>query len=120
MSYPPAQTLQYGVTLAQESGAAASTEILASEIVALKAQYGVSVSKSDRTITSWENGIGATWGSAALMANTADRQRIKAIRVKLINASPTSGSLDDLATVNLPIPMGELGRSVAALLNVGH
>ena len=76
------------------SGAAASTEILASEIVALKAQYGVSVSKSDRTITSWENGIGATWGSAALMANTADRQRIKAIRVAVVaRSSKRDGAL---------------------------
>ncbi len=48
------------------------------------------------------------------------RHAVNSDRVKLINASPTSGSLDDLATVNLPIPMGELGRSVAALLNVGH
>ena len=39
------------------------------------------------------------------------RHAVNSDRVKLINASPTSGSLDDLATVNLPIPMGELGRS---------
>jgi type IV pilus assembly protein PilW len=76
------------------SGAASSTEILASEIVALQAQYGVSASKDNKTISSWENATGATWGMAALLANTANQQRVKAIRVAVVaRSSKRDGAL---------------------------
>jgi type IV pilus assembly protein PilW len=73
------------------SNAASSTEILSSEIVALQAQYGVSANKTDRTVDEWVNGTGATWGAAALTANTSgaidSRQKIKAIRFAVVARS---------------------------------
>ena len=78
------------------SGAASTSEILSSEIVALQAQYGVAANKTDKTITSWENPSGATWSTAALTAVTpaaaaaaaiTNRQRIKAIRVAVVARS---------------------------------
>lgn len=80
------------------TGAVATTEVLASEIVALQAQYGVSTSKNVKTISSWENATGATWGTAALTATTTtaadNRQRIKAIRVAVVaRSSKRDGAL---------------------------
>lgn len=76
------------------SGAAATTDVLASEIVALQAQYGVSdplLPPSSRVISSWVDGTGVTWGAAALTANTAgaiaNRQRIKAVRIAVVARS---------------------------------
>ena len=47
------------------------------------------------------------------------RHAVTTDRVTLINAAAVPGSLDGLARVSLGLPMGELGRAVAALLGVG-
>ena len=67
----------------------ATPPVIASEIVALKAQYGVSDTPADKEITSWENPSGTTWGNSALTAAGATdaRQRIKAIRIAVIARS---------------------------------
>lgn len=80
------------------TGAAAENSVIASEIVALQAQYGVSGTPQDKEITAWENPSGATWSAAALQANTAasvqNLQRIKAIRVAVVaRSSKRDGAL---------------------------
>lgn len=73
------------------TGAAAENSVIASEIVALKAQYGVSNTPQDKDVAAWVNPSGATWGAAALTANTAasvqNLQRIKAIRLAVVARS---------------------------------
>lgn len=73
------------------TGAAAENSVIASEIVALQAQYGVSNTPQDKVIAAWVNPSGATWGAAALQANTAasvqNLQRIKAIRLAVVARS---------------------------------
>ncbi len=73
------------------TGAVAENSVVASEIVALQAQYGVSNTPQDKDIAAWVNPSGATWGAAALQANTAasvqNLQRIKAVRVAVVARS---------------------------------
>ena len=73
------------------TGAVVENSVVASEVVALQAQYGVSDTPQDKAITGWVNPSGATWGAAALRANTAasvqNLQRIKAIRVAVVARS---------------------------------
>lgn len=56
-------------------------EVLIDNIVNIQAQYGVSASANNNTITQWVNASGATWGAAM---TTGDRNRIKALRVAVI------------------------------------
>jgi len=82
---------------------ASGTDILSSEIVDLQAQYGVSTSRDIKTVSSWVNATGATWGIAALTATTpasavdtaiANRQRIKAVRIAVVaRSSKRDGAL---------------------------
>ena len=75
----------------------AAEEIVASEVVALQAQYGVSASKSAKSINAWVDASGPLWGKAALApdpltgqysaAAIDNRQRIKAIRIALVARS---------------------------------
>lgn len=73
------------------AAAPATPPVIASEIVALQAQYGVSNSPASKDITAWVNPSGATWGPSALAAGTAtsvtNLQRIKAIRIALVARS---------------------------------
>ena len=71
----------------------ATTEVLANDVVALQAQYGISATPGSREITQWVNPSGATWGSAALnppvltAAVTDNRLRIKAVRIAVVARS---------------------------------
>lgn len=71
----------------------ATTEVLANDVVALQAQYGISATPGSREITQWVNPSGATWGSAALnppvltAAVIDNRLRIKAVRIALVARS---------------------------------
>lgn len=76
--------------------AAVATEILASDVVALQAQYGLSATPQSREITQWVNPSGPTWGSAALnpqgvnnvpSAVIDNRMRIKAVRIAVVARS---------------------------------
>ena len=73
--------------------AANTTEILASDVVALQAQYGISATRDSREITQWVNPSGATWGSAALSPASVtqtvidNRMRIKALRIAVVARS---------------------------------
>lgn len=77
------------------TGAAVENSVVASEIVALQAQYGVSNSPADKVIRKWVNPVqdssGDDWRPVALTANTAasvqNLQRIKAIRVAVVARS---------------------------------
>jgi type IV pilus assembly protein PilW len=63
------------------SGAAPNTEVLASEIVELQAQYGIADAGSQQ-INDWVSATGA-WAAPSV----ANRQRIKAIRVVVVARS---------------------------------
>lgn len=63
------------------SGAAAATEVLASEIVELQAQYGVANAGSQQ-INDWVDATGS-WAAPSV----ADRQRIKAVRIVVVARS---------------------------------
>lgn len=76
--------------------AAVATEVLASDVVALQAQYGISLTPQSREITQWVNPSGPTWGSAALNPQGGDfvpsavidnRMRIKAVRIAVVARS---------------------------------
>ena len=76
--------------------AAVATEVLASDIVALQAQYGISLTPQSREIRQWVNPSGPTWGSAALNPQGVDnipgavidnRMRIKAVRIAVVARS---------------------------------
>lgn len=73
------------------TGAVVENSVVASEVVALQAQYGVSDTPQGKAITAWVNPSGAIWGATALKANTAtsiqNLQRIKAIRVAVVARS---------------------------------
>jgi type IV pilus assembly protein PilW len=66
----------------------ASSGILASDIVNLQAQYGLSTAANTKDITSWVNATGS-FAPATLTGSggVTDRQRIKAIRVALVARS---------------------------------
>ncbi|MEZ7910520.1 MAG: PilW family protein [Propionivibrio sp.] len=74
-------------------GAASRVEVLASDVVALQAQYGISATPSSQEVALWVNPSGATWGSAALnpavvTASAIDnRLRIKAVRIAIVARS---------------------------------
>ncbi len=67
---------------------AALPQILASDIVNLQAQYGLSTAANTKDIASWVNGTG-TFAAATLTGSggVTDRQRIKAIRVAIVARS---------------------------------
>ena len=66
----------------------AQSGILASDIVNLQAQYGISTSFNSKDIASWVNGTGS-FAAATLTGSggVTDRQRIKAIRVAIVARS---------------------------------
>ena len=53
-------------------------------VVNIQAQYGISASASSNQVTGWVEPTGATWGTAALAASVANRNRIKAIRIAVV------------------------------------
>lgn len=67
---------------------AAQPQILASDIVNLQVQYGISTSFNSKDIASWVNGTGS-FAAATLTGSggVTDRQRIKAIRVAIVARS---------------------------------
>lgn len=58
---------------------------VASEIVSIQAQYGVSAIQSSNTVTAWVDATGI-WAPAAL--DIANRNRIKAVRVAVVARNP--------------------------------
>ena len=66
----------------------AQSGILASDIVNLQAQYGISSTANSKDIASWVNGTG-TFAAATLTGSggVANRQRIKAVRVAIVARS---------------------------------
>ena len=75
------------------SGAAAENSVVASEIVALQAQYGVSDAPGDKNIDDWKNPTG-DWAPTTLSGNPAKIQSIKAIRVAVVaRSSQRDGAL---------------------------
>ena len=82
--------------VASGGSAVDGTEVLASDVVALQAQYGLSTTPQSREITQWVNPSGPTWGSAALnpqedapvpSAVIDNRMRIKAVRIAVVARS---------------------------------
>ena len=82
--------------VASGGSAVDGTEVLASDVVALQAQYGLSATPQSREITQWVNPSGPTWGSAALnpqgvshvpSAVIDNRMRIKAVRIAVVARS---------------------------------
>ena len=51
------------------------------EIVNMQAQYGISAAGNNNQVTEWVNATGATWGPAI---TTANRNRIKAVRIAIV------------------------------------
>lgn len=75
------------------TGTAAENSVVASEIVALQAQYGISVVAGNKSVDQWVNPTG-DWAPATLPANPANIQRIKAIRVAVVaRSSQRDGAL---------------------------
>jgi type IV pilus assembly protein PilW len=59
-------------------------DAIATDVVMMHAQYGISTSAASDVVTSWVNATGATWGGTPTAANVA---LIKAVRVVLITRS---------------------------------
>jgi len=57
--------------------------VLVRNVVAFRAQYGVSASAGTTTLASWENASGATFGS--ISGATVDR--VRAVRIGLVTRS---------------------------------
>lgn len=68
-----------------QNGAATTTPI-ASDIVNMQAQYGISATGTSDTITQWVDatGVWATTTSAPISPTLANRNRIKAIRIAIV------------------------------------
>jgi len=56
---------------------------IASEVVNLQAQYGISATADSNVVTQWVNPTGV-WASSATTPSLANRNRIKAIRVAIV------------------------------------
>ena len=77
------------------AGAAVENSVIASEIVALQAQYGISNTADDKSVAQWVSPTaGSDWAPANLSASPANVQRIKAIRVAVVaRSSQRDGAL---------------------------
>lgn len=62
----------------------AGVDAIATDVVQMHAQYGISNAASSDVVTTWVAATGATWGGTPTVANAA---RIKAIRVVLVTRS---------------------------------
>jgi type IV pilus assembly protein PilW len=60
---------------------------IAPDIVDLQAQYGVSATAADATVTAWVDATGGTWAAPSL----TDARRIKAMRVSIISRGRREG-----------------------------
>jgi type IV pilus assembly protein PilW len=57
---------------------------IASDIVNIQVQYGISAVASQDTIANWVDATGATWGTTATTPTVTNRNRIKAIRIAVV------------------------------------
>jgi type IV pilus assembly protein PilW len=80
---------------------AASDVVLADGIVNLQAQYGVSNSATDQSISAWVNAAASPWVTPAV----ADIGRIKAVRVAIVARSQLP-ERDNVQTVEIPCVNG--------------
>jgi type IV pilus assembly protein PilW len=62
-------------------------DAIATDVVLMHAQYGISTSAASDIVTSWVNASGATWGNIPTAGNVA---RIKSVRVVLVSRSKES------------------------------
>jgi type IV pilus assembly protein PilW len=69
-------------------GFGAGVDAIATDVVMVQAQYGVSASAASDVVTQWVEPTGATWGTTATTGpTTANVARIKAVRLVLVARS---------------------------------
>lgn len=76
----------------------AGVDAIASDVVLLQAQYGVSSSAASDVVTQWVDATGGTWGGTAPSGD--DIARIKAVRLVLVARArePDAGNVSDACT----------------------
>jgi len=97
---------------------------LASGVVALKAQYGISNSGSQQ-INAWVRATGATWATTATTPSAANILRIKALRVAVVVRSSllekdnvTSTCSNNAGTNNGPCAWSDTAANPAPLIDL--
>ncbi|MFY9510801.1 MAG: PilW family protein [Rubrivivax sp.] len=91
-----------GTNLLLERPLGNQSATLVRNVMAFRAQYGISASAADTTLTGWQDATGATWGTLA----GANVERVRALRIGLLTRSPQREKEDKngncTATTSLP------------------